>query len=164
DDLFHDHRRFQAAQPRQLAENIVVELLISGLVPGDDAQQIVRGAEETMSFGDLRNACDRSIEVVDSVRPTKGRKSNDLETEAGFRRVDHPPEAADYAVLFQLSYSTLTAGDTQLHFASKLCKGNSPILLQDRKNFAVDRIHIKTLSGQQTVRANTREHLADKHE
>jgi hypothetical protein len=67
DDLLHDERRVQPLDARECGQCVVLKALIRTEIGGDDTQEIVGVAEESLGLHDVRDGGDRCLEPQESV-------------------------------------------------------------------------------------------------
>jgi hypothetical protein len=109
----------------------------------DDAQQVVRVAEEPLRVPDLRDGGDRGLEGRDGggVPPLQRDADDGLEAEPDGGRVNDGAVAGDDAGPLELAQPPVAGRGRELHPIGQLRHRQAAVLLKLSKNLAVNIVH-----------------------
>ena len=123
---------------------MITERRIFIQVGRDDAQQVVRVAEQPLRVPDVRDAGDRGFEGGDGggVAAFQGDADDGLEAEADRGRVKDGAVAGDDAGPLELAQPPVARRRGEPHSVGQLRHRQAAILLKLSKNHAVNLVHL----------------------
>jgi len=141
--LFHDERGGQALHAGQGTEAFVVDLLVGGEIGGDDVEEVVGVAEQSLCRHDGGHGGGGFLEVSDGVAvPLVHRHEDDrAEPEVYHRWVDVGVVAAYDAGGLELAQAALAARDAEGDPGGELRDGQPPFMLEKGKDLAIGSVH-----------------------